>query len=178
MKTKFQQATIDQSGAEPQARLTLVCRFESTLLADDFYTHFQLLEDLSDAQKAGHKVIITSHIIENATSMLPYYVEEALLQGFQVLPSNEFTLTGTQDLAKNPVHVDYAFDNKSIAGQDIYDDETDKKLPPYAYPVYQMSIDEDGNLSPFSREQFRAALGLETRKNIRVIAPEASRTLQ
>lgn len=136
-------------------RLIITCDWQGTL-SDFGFFNFSLLEDLSDAQRAGHRVIITSatshmNLLEDIFELM---VMRARTKGYDVLDPHEFTQITKHDLAQMELTVDYAFDDQPIVEQGNYVDAE-----------VEIRIHPDCSRTPLSCEQFRHMIGLQPREN-------------
>lgn len=143
------------NGGDKGERLTICCDWQRTL-SDLGFANYSLLEDLSDAQRAGHRVIIASAVshISHLETAFDCLVMMARRKGYDVLDSHEFAQITKHDLAQLELTVDYAFDDQSIVEQGKYVDAT-----------VEIRIHPDCSRTPFSREEFRQMIGLSPREN-------------
>lgn len=141
-------------GIEVPSRLIITSDWQDTLCGGRNlgFANYTLFEDLSDAHRAGHRVIITSTISDDAyADSFKMIVVMARRKGYDVLDPSEFEKISKLDLKKLNLEVDYAFDNESIEKQ---------PLCRYVRPAVEIRIDQDGGRSPLNRTHFRALMCL------------------
>ncbi|HAJ89681.1 MAG TPA: hypothetical protein DCM27_01510 [Rhodospirillaceae bacterium] len=143
------------NGGDNNKQLIITCDWQRTL-SDLGFSNYPLLEDLSDAKRADHQVIIASAVshICHLESAFECLVMMARRAGYDVLDPHDFTQITKRDLAQLGWTVDYAFDDQPIADQGNYVDA-----------AVEIRIHSDYSRTPYSREQFRQMIGLPSREN-------------
>jgi len=150
MEDKFKEATDPKE----LPRLVFTCDWQKTL--NEFgWHHCELLEFLSDAKRAGHRVIITSSSrMAFIPDFLDILIDLARDRGFDILDRPEFELISKQDLKKMNLVADYSFDNKSIATQRNAD---------YSHPKVEIRVHPDFSTSPHTLDHLRSLCGFSGR---------------
>ncbi len=114
--------------------------------------NYALLEFLSDAKRAGHRVIFTSSIdMDRIESVLKAFLRLAPLRGYDLLPLDQFEMICKADLKAMNLKSDYSFDDEGIAKQ-LYSN--------YITAGIEVTVQRDFSMFPFSIEQLRERCNL------------------
>ncbi|OFW86880.1 MAG: hypothetical protein A3B66_02540 [Alphaproteobacteria bacterium RIFCSPHIGHO2_02_FULL_46_13] len=104
-----------------QSRPLVITSDWTGTLSDIYWENFELLEFLSDAREAGHRVIITSSAADMA--MMPLHLEMMTLigrgKGYHLIEPDQYEIIRKVDLKAMNFQSDYSFDDESIASQRI-----------------------------------------------------------
>lgn len=122
--------------------------------------NFELLQFLSDAKQAGHRVIITS--TQNRSEVEPLFVLLVNLardHGYDIIDADQFEFYTKAELKDMNLFPDYSFDDESITGG-LYRN--------YVRPVMEITVSQDVGPNnfrtwPWSLTQLREACNLHTR---------------
>lgn len=146
-------------------RLVITSDWQNTLI-DIGEINYRLFEFLSDAKRAGHRVIITSTLAPHKIGdVLDLVFMSARKKGWDFIPANEFEIISKPDLKNMGLDIDYAFDDEPIGRQPCV----------YAAPGLEIRVNKDFDTSPLNLAQLRALCGLpqrESRNAANVPAPD------
>lgn len=118
-------------------RMVIASDWDGTLI-DIGATNFDLLEFLSDAHRAGHRVIITSTLaMSKIKDLFDLTIELGRMRGYDLIDAKDFEMMGKADFLLQNLDVDFAFDNEPIASQHI----------PYCDPAVEIRVGRGFTLS-------------------------------
>lgn len=142
--------------AQPAAQLIITCDWQGTLNEERWH-NIDLLVFLSDAKKAGHRVIITSGSsvrMDLIPEMLEMIINTEHSKYPDLISADQFELMSKKDLKESKLDIDYAFDNKPIA---------DQWIPDYAGKTEEIRVHKDFSTSPVSLGKLRKICGIPSR---------------
>lgn len=150
MEESFKNAV---TGSKPASPLIITSDWDGTLLCDSF--NFELLEFLSDAKKAGHRVILTSSIsMDKVIDSMGIFIRSGRRRGYDIADLEQFEFIGKAELKTQNLKSDYSFDDQSIVKQ-LYKNYVDANI--------EITIRRDGTPELFTFAQLRERCGLPPR---------------
>lgn len=138
-------------GNEAAQQLLFTSDWDQTINCDAG-PNFALLEFLSDAKRAGHRVIITSSMaMDKIESALKIFLMSARRRGYDVLDMDDFELICKSDLKELHLKSDYSFDDECIAKQ-LYSNYIDAGI--------EVTVRNDFSMFPWTFEILRERCNL------------------
>lgn len=165
-------ADADFKSASDSSSLTITSDWQGTLCADRKY-NYPLFVFLSDAHKAGHRVIITSTSPADAIrDLVELAAEFGEIEGHDIAAINNVEIITKTDVMKmttdGTLKVDIAFDDEEISTQEKFSFAAGGHAISlnYARPTLEVRVLKDFSTTPVTMSALEATVGALVKEKI------------